>query len=78
MNNKEFVYYLAYGSNLSFERFSYYILGGIYPVTGKDHDGCSDKNLYFNAKKPLLHVVNNLRLYFGNCSGQSWSYLLRR
>lgn len=71
MNNIEFVYYLAYGSNLNFERFNYYILGGIYPLTNKNHKGCSDKNLYFNANEPLVHTANNLRLYFGNCSG-SW------
>jgi len=71
MNNIEFVYYLAYGSNLQLDRFMYYIKGGSYPVTGKYQDGCSDKKPHFNTNTPDKHIANNIRLYFGNISS-SW------
>ncbi|MBQ7882831.1 MAG: gamma-glutamylcyclotransferase [Phascolarctobacterium sp.] len=38
------IWYACYGSNLSAERFSYYIKGGHYK--GKDYTGCKDKALW--------------------------------
>lgn len=67
----DFVYYFVYGSNLSFERFQYYVKGGIYPVTGKSYIGCTDKNLYFDIKEPIKHVAKDLKLFFGQ-SSSSW------
>lgn len=70
--SENFIYYFAYGSNLLFERFSYYIKGGVYPATKKTHDGCSkDKNYHFDPNKPIKHIAEGLNLYFGNISN-SW------
>lgn len=68
-----FIYYFAYGSNLLLDRFSYYIKGGIYLETGKDHKGgCRDKKYHFDSNKPLQHIADDLHLYFGNRS-PSWN-----
>jgi len=62
------IWYACYGSNINFERFKYYIEGGIYPVTGKDHKGgCSDKTLP-TENYPIFIPYE---LYFGN-SSQWW------
>lgn len=40
----EYVWYVAYGSNMNLERFMYYIKGGYYPLTGVSHAGCQDRS----------------------------------
>jgi hypothetical protein len=69
--NEQFVYYLAYGSNLSLQRFLHYIKGGEYKITGNYHRGCKDKNLYFDQNKPIKYVLNDYRLIFASQS-LSW------
>jgi hypothetical protein len=65
MNN--LVWYACYGSNILFDRFKYYILGGVCPINRKEHKGCSDKTL------PLkdMPIIIPHQMYFGNCS-PSW------
>lgn len=63
-----FIYYFVYGSNLLLDRFSYYIKGGIYPETGKDYEGCNDKDYHFDPNTPIKHITKRLNLYFGNNS----------
>lgn len=61
------VWYAAYGSNLSAERFSCYIRGGICIQNGKYYEGCSDTSMWTASE---LRSFDG-RLYFGNRSG-SW------
>ena len=63
------VWYACYGSNISFDRFRYYIEGGTYPITGKRHDGCSDKTMPTESSPILIPF----EMYFGNKS-PSWDY----
>ncbi len=39
------VWYFSYGSNMLFERFKLYIVGGNSPLVGRSYVGCSNKNL---------------------------------
>ncbi len=41
---KDYVWYVAYGSNMNMERFLYYIKGGFYPLIGQSYTGCTDKS----------------------------------
>jgi hypothetical protein len=66
MNNK-MIWYVSYGSNILFERFQYYILGGVYPGNGKYYAGCTDRQLPSKS----LPVIIPYAMYFGNQSG-SW------
>ena len=66
--NDDFVYYFVYGSNLSFERFHFYIVGGVYPLTHRWHSGCEDQNYYFDPKTPIKYAAGNLRMFFGGTS----------
>ena len=63
------VWYACYGSNISFDRFRYYITGGTYPLTGKEHKFCSDKTLPTESAPILIPF----EMYFGNKS-PSWDY----
>lgn len=36
------VWYVAYGSNMTWSRFRYYLEGGVLPETGRLHDGARD------------------------------------
>jgi gamma-glutamylcyclotransferase (GGCT)/AIG2-like uncharacterized protein YtfP len=67
MRDDEPVWYACYGSNISAERFSYYILGGTCPHNGKPYDGCADKTLW---KSSMIAEISG-RMYFGNHS-RSW------
>ncbi len=62
------VWYAAYGSNLSEERFRCYLEGGICPENGKDYPGCRDKRLWSAS------VVDEVpgRVYFARHS-PSWN-----
>lgn len=61
------VWYACYGSNISFDRFRYYITGGTYPLTGKTYPGCRDKTLPTESTPILIPY----EMYFGNES-RSW------
>lgn len=61
------VWYAAYGSNLSEERFSCYIRGGVCKQNGKYYEGCSDTSMWTASE---LRKFDG-RVYFGNRSG-SW------
>ena len=56
------VWYACYGSNLSSERFSYYILGGDYK--GTLYEGCADRTLWSDSA--ITSFPGNI--YFGNSS----------
>ncbi len=49
MKDSDRVWYAAYGSNLSAERFEYYIKGGDCPFNGRPYKGCRDKTLWTRA-----------------------------
>ena len=57
------VWYVCYGSNLSEERFSYYIKGGSY--CGRTYYGCRDKTPPENSKGMTIPY----ELYFAKKSG---------
>lgn len=59
------VWYAAYGSNLSEDRFRYYLLGGEYKALGKTYAGCRNK-AYFT--KDMFKEVPG-KVYFGQQSG---------
>lgn len=61
---KDEVWYACYGSNLSTERFRYYILGGRYME--KHYDGCRDQTLWKDSKIGKLPG----RMVFGRRSGR--------
>ena len=61
------VWYAAYGSNLSAERFSCYIRGGVCKQNGKHYTGCSNPSMWTASE---LRMFDG-RLYFGNQSS-SW------
>jgi len=52
--NEELVWYAAYGSNLSRDRFMCYIEGGTPPGSTKDHTGCSDRSPPMEDRTVLL------------------------
>lgn len=64
MKDSDPVWYAAYGSNLSTERFEYYIKGGVCPINGKHYDGCRDKTLWSQS---LVRTVPG-SMYFANKS----------
>jgi hypothetical protein len=66
MNNK-MIWYVSYGSNILFERFQFYILGGVYPGNGRYYEGCTNRQLPSKSQP----VVIPYAMYFGNQSG-SW------
>lgn len=63
----EYVWYAGYGSNLNNSRFYYYIKGGVFKVTGRDHPGCQDHSL---PMKESTYTINH-ELYFARRSN-SW------
>lgn len=63
----EYVWYAGYGSNLSEERFSCYIKGGICSNNGVRYNGCLDKSDWVDTKTKNFKG----RMYFGNTS-RSW------
>ena len=38
------VWYTAYGSNMAWQRFRYYLAGGYLPAAGRRHDGARDRS----------------------------------
>ncbi len=59
----DYVWYAAYGSNLSNERFLNYIEGGVYRLTGKYCDGCSDKSRWIDeCIKSFTYTVGTMLL----------------
>ncbi len=69
MKDSDTVWYAAYGSNLSTERFEYYIMGGLCPINGKTYTGCADKTLWSQS---LVRTVPG-SIYFAKQS-PSWEY----
>jgi hypothetical protein len=61
------VWYACYGSNINYDRFKYYIVGGEYPITEVKYDGCQDKTLPLDIKP----VIIPCEMYFGKES-PSW------
>lgn len=61
------VWYVAYGSNILFERFACYVAGGTCPQNGRTYAGCRDRSM------PIASVAFDIDhdIYFGNESG-SW------
>lgn len=58
----DYVWYAAYGSNLSRDRFRNYIEGGLYALTGKSCPGCRDKSLWIDE---CIKTYKG-ELYYGN------------
>ena len=68
MKEDDEVWYAAYGSNLSSERFRYYLEGGTCPQNGKTYPGCRDKLLWSDN---MVYMVRG-RMYFAKHS-PSWN-----
>lgn len=64
---KKYVWYACYGSNLSSERFSYYIKGGQLPNNGKEYEGCRDQSDWIESSMKFFDG----EIYFGNKS-KTW------
>ena len=62
------IWYAAYGSSLSTERFRYYLEGGVCPQNGKRYRGCTDRSLW---KETVVDKVSG-RVYFARHS-PSWN-----
>ncbi len=69
ISRKNKVWYLSYGSNISEERFGYYIKGGILPATKKEYAGCTNKMM--PNEDEIKNVIVSNQLYFGNVS-KTW------
>jgi len=65
--NTDFVWYVAYGSNLAQDRFHCYITGGTPEGSDKTFEGCRDTALPREVKREIL----NRELYFAENS-KSW------
>ena len=63
---KEYVWYVGYGSNLFRERFHYYILGGKAPGSDDEHPGCTDRTLPVQESP---YIINH-DLYFARRSSK--------
>ena len=66
-DEKEYVWYASYGSNMLYERFMYYIEGGYCEFNNKPYPGCKDKTPPMDDRS----VIIPYRMYFGNQS-PSW------
>lgn len=64
----EYVWYVAYGSNMCYERFATYIEGGYYERNGKEYTACADTTLPTETRKVEIH----LPMYFANYNMGSW------
>ena len=67
MTDKNLVWYIGYGSNLSKERFLCYITGGQPIGNAKSYEGCRDKTLPISDKSIIIN--NDLYffiIFFGN------------
>ena len=69
INNEDIVWYACYGSNLSEERFLYYLEGGTCPLNGKTYRGCDDASYW----KETAYAKVRGEMYFGN-SSPSWNH----
>jgi len=65
--NKQYIWYLSYGSNMNMERFLYYIKGGKYLKNGTIYNGCDDKSDPIRIKSKIIEY----ELYFAKQS-LSW------
>ena len=65
--NRDYVWYASYGSNLLYERFVTYIQGGNCKFNGEDYPGCRDKSL----PKDSRPITIPYKMYYGNKS-VSW------
>ncbi len=60
MNKHEYVWYVGYGSNMSSERFDYYISGGNPECIDNSYEGCRDDSDPVERKPAII----NHELYF--------------
>ncbi len=67
-NEKRYVWYASYGSNLLEERFLCYVRGGMPAGTNRNYSGCADKSLPLKNRNILIHH----ELYFAKES-DTWS-----
>jgi gamma-glutamylcyclotransferase (GGCT)/AIG2-like uncharacterized protein YtfP len=67
-SDRDAVWYAGYGSNLSKERFSCYIIGGICKSNGRNYKGCRNKTPWSDMQNASMDGD----LYFGN-SSSSWN-----
>ncbi len=66
METKKYLWYASYGSNLSRERFMFYINGGKPKFSLKEEKGCTDKAPPLDDKP---HKINHA-LYFAGTSAK--------
>lgn len=62
MDNTSKVWYVSYGSNMSYDRFMYYIRGGQPTGAKKSYKGCRNQT---PPSEKIQHVLPNYELYFG-------------
>lgn len=63
--NTDLIWYAVYGSNLSHERFMYYINGGTPPGSAREYHACEDTT----PPRAVLSYEMNYELVFGKNSG---------
>lgn len=64
----EYIWYVSYGSNMCFKRFSSYIVGGYCERNGKDYDSCADDTL--PTESAVVRILGDM--YFANFNKGSW------
>lgn len=64
-NEVPYIWYASYGSNMDYDRFLCYIVGGRPQGSSRSYDGCTDKSLPVAAK--IVHLPG--QLYFAGDSG---------
>ncbi|MCR4649043.1 MAG: gamma-glutamylcyclotransferase [Lachnospiraceae bacterium] len=64
----EYVWYIAYGSNMLSERFERYICGGYCEMNGKEYEPCDDDELLYES----VMVEMPYNMYFANYNMGSW------
>ena len=60
----KYVWYACYGSNLSKERFLFYVKGGFCKLNNKDYKGCADKSEPIKDRPIVIHPVSYTHLLY--------------
>lgn len=66
-NKDDLVWYVAYGSNMNYERFMHYIKGGSFKGGGACHEPCSD----LSEPRAVINFEIPYNVYFRN-SAKAW------
>ena len=67
-SSEKYVWYVSYGSNMLFDRFRYYIEGGLCPYNGKNYMPCKDSSLPIRS----MTIEIPYDMYYANYGIGSW------